>query len=423
MRATATCDVALGLLFVGLASSSGCSSNGAPGRSDGGGGAGAPAQGAAGGAGATTAGAAGTQSGAGGDTSGAGGQSAVVGGGAGEDGNVAADGGDPETSDAGAASDAAGFGYSITVAPTAGCGVDAGQAPGTTVPYTIATSGTKPATCADKVCGPWMYTRQYFLTLPSGYDPARPYALVFEGVGCGGTGAYVYTLNSLNNKLPADDNVDNTVIRVGLTPPPNAIGHATRPNQGCFDYADGDNSVDWVFYETLYDHLAGQLCFDTNRVFVVGSTSGGAPFSNELGCKYAGDATRPIRGMMATAGGLPADATALPTCSSSPMAGMWVAETQDGVAPFTAVEASLARAMKVNGCTLGTGFLDAPSESFPIGAGNPDSTCKRISGCPDLTPLVVCALPGIQHTTNDAVANPGFSAFIKLLENPPLLTQ
>ncbi|HVU50583.1 MAG TPA: hypothetical protein VHL80_07835, partial [Polyangia bacterium] len=355
---------------------------------------------------------------------GAAGQSTAGAGGAGGDEGAATDGGDTDASDGSQAGDAVGFGYSITVAPTAGCGTAAGQAPGATVAYTIATSGTKPAGCADSVCGPWAYTRQYFLTLPIGYDPNRPYALVFEGVGCGGTGTNVYTLNALNNGLAADNNVDNTVIRVGLTPPPNAVGHATRPGQGCFDYADGDSSVDWVFYETLHDHLAGQLCFDTNRVFVVGSASGGAPFANELGCKYAGDARRPIRGMMANAGGFSPEASAImPTCTSSPMAGMWVAQTGDGAAPFAVVEAAIARAMKVDGCTLGTGFPDAPSEDFPIGAGNQDSTCKRIMGCPALTPVVVCALPGNQHAGNEVVANPGFSAFIKLLENPPLLTQ
>jgi hypothetical protein len=269
-----------------------------------------------------------------------------------------------------------------------------------------------------------MFVRQYYLTLPVGYDPNKPYTLVFEGTGCGGTGRNVYPLNSQNDQRPEHDSVDNTVIRVGLTPPPNAIGHATRPFQGCYDYADGDSSVDWVFYETLHDHLAGQLCFDKNRVFVVGTASGGAPFANELGCKYAGDATHPIRGMMSNSGGFPPETAAvMPTCSTNPMAGIWVAQTLDPSAPFTTVEAALARAMKVNGCTLGTGFKDATFESFPIGGGNADSVCKRIVGCPALTPLVVCAIPGNQHASNDAVANPAFCAFIKPLENPPLLNQ
>jgi len=409
MRAAATCDVALGVLFVGLASASACSSSGPPSPLGGPGAAGASMTAGAAGAPVVVTGAAGAAD-----------QPTTD---AGDAADEPAGGDSTEATDAIVAGDAPrGPSYSITVAPTAGCGMDAGQAPGETVAYTIATSGTKPATCADTACGPWMYTRQYFVTLPAGYDANKPYALVFEGTGCGGTGANVYPLNSLNTP-PIGNNVDDTVIRVGLTPPPSAIGHATRPNQGCYDYADGDNSVDWVFYEALHDHLAGQLCFDTNRVFVVGNASGGAPFANELGCKYAGDAKHPIRGMMSNSGGMPSDAPVPVTCSSNPMAGMWVAQTGDTSAPFSNVETAVARAMKVNGCTLGTGFKDAPSENFPIGGGNPDATCKRILGCPALTPLVVCAIPGNQHSSNDRVANPGFCAFIKPLENPPLLNQ
>jgi hypothetical protein len=48
--------------------------------------------------------------------------------------------------------------------------------------------------------------------------------------------------------------------------------------------------------------------------------------------------------------------------------------------------------------------------------------CKKIRGCPDVTPLVVCALPGNVSTSEPAVANPGFSTFIKLFETAPLLT-
>jgi hypothetical protein len=306
--------------------------------------------------------------------------------------------------------------------PTTGCGADPGQAAGTMVPYTIETSGTKSADCADSVCGPWTYTRQYFIALPVGYDKTKAYPLVFETPGCGGTGINGYTLNSLNNGLPANDSVDNTVIRVGLTPPPNSIGVATRPGQGCFDFTDGDNSVEWIFYEKLYDRLSGLLCFDKNRVFTAGSVSGGSSLANELGCKYAGDPKRPIRGAMSSSGGLPQlEAPVLPTCTDKPMAGMWVEQTGDANAPFTNIEYAIARAMKVNGCTPGTGYDDATFEDFPIGGGNYDSTCKRIKGCPELTPLVVCPLLGTGHSTNESVANPGFATFIKLFEKPPLL--
>ncbi len=130
------------------------------------------------------------------------------------------------------------------VVPTAGCGQDPGQAIGIAVRGTIQTMGTKVSGCADSRCGPWSYLREYFVTLPAGYDRSKAYPLIVQGSGCMGTGQMVYPLNN---------SVDNTVIRVGLTPPPDTIGHATNPNQGCYDDKEGDDSVDWVLYEGLYD--------------------------------------------------------------------------------------------------------------------------------------------------------------------------
>jgi hypothetical protein len=314
-----------------------------------------------------------------------------------------------------------GIGEIVKVRPSMGCGHDPGQAIGIPVMGTIATMGTKAPNCADSNCGPWSYLREYYVTLPEGYDKTKAHPLVLEPTDASGTGLLVYTLNSLGDDTnPAHNLVDNTVIRVGLTPPPNTIGHATNPNQGDFDDHEGDDSVEWVFYENLYDRLAGQLCFDMNRVFVAG-TGRGATMVDDFGCKYAGDATRPIRGVLSNAGGL-LDPMWLPTCTNKPMAGMWIHQTNDTRIPFSQAMAAIARAMKVDGCTIGTGFLDAKFDDFPIGGNNSDTACKKIRGCPDVTPLVVCALPGNASSSEPAVANPGFSTFIKLFETAPLLT-
>jgi hypothetical protein len=303
----------------------------------------------------------------------------------------------------------------LKVAPTMGCGHAPGQANSVAVMGTIDTMGTKAADCADSKCGPWMYTRQYVLTLPARYDNYRPFPLVLEPVSCGGTGA-----NNLPLTFNGNPNVDDTVIRVGLTPPPNAIGHSTNPNQGCPDDAEGDDSVDWVFYENLYDRLAAQICFDRNRVFVVGVHHGGVS-ANELACKYAGDATRPIRAVLSDGGGLPNVPEHVPTCTNKPLAGMWVNGTGNALIPFTLDKVAIARAMKVNGCTIGTSFDDAVFDPFPIAADQSDDTCKMMRGCPDATPLVVCALKN-NYVSTPSVSTPGFPTFIELFEKPPLLS-
>jgi hypothetical protein len=223
------------------------------------------------------------------------------------------------------------------------------------------------------------------------------------------------------NVYPLNSNADNTVIRVGLTPPPNEIGHATNPSQGCFDDKEGDDSVDWVFYESVYDKLADQLCFDKNRVFASGNSSG-AWFANELGCKYAGDATRPIRGVLTNGGGLPYQPQYTPTCTDKPLAGMWIADTPDVTDAFNNFKFAINRAMKVNGCTIGTSVDNAESDDFPIGGGNLDNSCKKVRGCPELAPLTFCWIRGSANSNHDTVANPGFSTFLKLFSKSPFLT-
>jgi poly(3-hydroxybutyrate) depolymerase len=309
---------------------------------------------------------------------------------------------------------------------------------------TIPTKGMKDANCADKInnkarCGLWGQAgntwvndnqvpcpngdctqpvmRDYYVNLPANYDMNKAYTLVFEGPGCGGGGQDVYPLNN---------NADGTIIRVGLTPPPSYIGHGTNENQGCFDDKEGDDSIDWVFYENLYDKLNNEICFDRNRVFSAGNSSG-SWFSNELGCKYAGDPMRPVRGVMPNTGGLPNQAQWEPTCTTKPMAGMWIHEVGDTTNPFTGNKFAIARAMKVNGCTGAMDYDAAVAanavQNFPIGGGQPDDTCKLIKNCPALYPLVVCALPGTAHGSHDPQANNGFSTFVKQFSTGAFVTQ
>jgi poly(3-hydroxybutyrate) depolymerase len=290
------------------------------------------------------------------------------------------------------------------------------------VAHTIVTMGVKDPNCAAKLggqpkCGAWSTPRDYYVYLPVGYDESQPYPLVFEGPGCGGNGTQIYPLT---DPYPAgSSNAGDTVIRIGLTPAPNSLGHGTNENQGCFDDKEGDDSLDWVFYETLYDKLNEELCFDRHRVFGSGNSSG-SWMANELGCKYAGDPVRPIRGVVTNTGGLPDQTAYRPTCTNAGMAGMWVYEAgESGQAGPYAERRAIARAMPLNGCTATT--LDiAKFEAFPVNYAPSDALCQRMLDCDPLYPIVTCMLPGNGHGSHDAVVNPGFSTFLKLFSQVPL---
>ena len=279
--------------------------------------------------------------------------------------------------------------------------------------YTMATSGQKATGCADSKCGPWSYQREYFVTLPASYDGTKPLPLAFLGPPCGGVGTQLGAFAP----SPAD------VIRVGLTPPPNDIGHVTNPGQGCFDDKEGDDSVDFVFYENLYDVLKAQLCFDKNRVFAAGNNSGGW-LAIELGCKYGGDAERPIRAVVPNNGELPTTAQYAPTCSGRPHAGMFIFDADDSSNASTAglgARAAIDQAMLVDGCAQ-TNLFQATLDDFPIGGGNAASTCRRVAGCSPLDPIVFCQIVTTVELSNDMIVGPGFTTFLGLFEEAPLLS-
>jgi poly(3-hydroxybutyrate) depolymerase len=433
MRASISSNVVLTAVIAGIGALYGCSSEAEPpppvfpstagsgqmqGMAGSGQTAGAGGTTGQGGSGSNTAGTGQSTAGTGQSTAGTGqGGSA---GGMGGSGNTAGAGGSTAGTGAGggtAGTGGGGGGGDITkVVPSAGCGKAWSGAMGKN---TIQTTGTKDPNCAAKLggqskCGQWSTPRDYYIYLPQNYDMNKPYSLVFVGPGCGGNGGGVYGYNN---------NADNTIIRVGLTPGPNSLGHGTNENQGCFDDKEGDDSIDWVLYENLYDkfNADGGLCFDRNRVFAGGDSSG-AWFSNELGCKYAGDAMRPVRGIMPNTGGLPAEAQFRPTCTNKGMAGMWIHETGDTTNGFDGNQRAIERALQVNGCTA-TSYAQASQmfQNFDIGTGS--TACKKIGGCPDLYPLVVCPLNGNGHGNHAEIVNPGVSTFLKMFQAPPLLTQ
>jgi poly(3-hydroxybutyrate) depolymerase len=394
-----------------------------------------------GGTSAGTAGSGGTSTGSGGTTSAGTGGAAGTGtggaagtgtgtGGTGTGGTAGTGaGGTAGTGTGGAAGMAVSSDITKVVAAGTGCGKapPAAFTPGTLAgPQHIMTMGTMAPNCADAAtpprppngatkCGAWQDTRDYWVKLPTGYDNTKPYPLVFEGPGCGGHGNNLYTIPGF----------DSTVIRVGVSP--SAYWqqyHATNPGQGCFDDKNDDSSVDWPFYEALYDQLASEICFDRNRVFAGGNSSG-AWFSNELGCKYAGDAKRPVRGIMPNTGGLPTDPSYVPTCTTAGMAGFWSHDPGDTTNPFSGNIVAMDRALTVDGYTPAGVTYDSANtagafDPFPIGTGPND--CRKYKNGPALYPMVICLLPGTGHASHDNVVDPGWPAFINLFMTAPLLT-
>jgi hypothetical protein len=329
-------------------------------------------------------------------------------GGAGQGGQVS-----PPNADTCTSSDAPDPGVDLTVKPSAGCNQPAPQATGAFVQYTVATSGTKGAD-ATGVPGPWSYTREYFIWLPPGYDNTNAYPLVFQLPPCTIKGNQVPSLSPTG--MAANAGVDGSVIRIGLTPPPNSVQDASLPNGGCFDDYEGDDSIEFPFYEAVMDAVRSTLCFDQNRVFVTGY-SGGAFLGDALSCKYAGNtAGYRIRGTLLSQGA--SRGTPQPvTCSGGPQAGFFIHEIGNTTYPFLSAKKAINCMLANNGCVIAD-YDTAPKVDYPIGGGQAPSVCKKIGCCPETTPVVVCPLGGTSNSSHDELGNPGYSTLITELSAP-----
>jgi polyhydroxybutyrate depolymerase len=281
---------------------------------------------------------------------------------------------------------------------SSGCGKPFSGTSGAKV--TIQTSGVKDVDCDSPKCGAWSTPRDYYVYLPDNYEPSTPYNLLIEGSGCGLDGTNIQSYDFEND-------IHGTAIRVGLNRGPDSLSSW----QTCFDVREGDDSIDFVFYEQLFDKLEAELCFDKQRVFAGGYSSGGV-LANELGCKYAGDALRPIRGVLSSSAGFPPQLSQ-PTCHDRPVAGMWIHSLDNSAYPFeTTAKPAIDYAIQANGCTSGTSYDTAALENYPINASLAADTCKKVVGCPELYPVVVCVRTGFGHSQHLDVADPGFAKLV-----------
>ena len=74
--------------------------------------------------------------------------------------------------------------------------------------------------------------------------------------------------------------------------------------------------------------------------------------------------------------------------------------------------------MTVNKCTMTT-YNAGNTDPWPVGG---DMTCKKVRGCPELYPLIVCIIQGNSHASHDNLANPAFVQYLGLFTKAPFLT-
>jgi formylglycine-generating enzyme required for sulfatase activity/poly(3-hydroxybutyrate) depolymerase len=265
-------------------------------------------------------------------------------------------------------------------------GTDACQTipPGSTVP-TIPTEGS------PEHRGWWVY-------VPLGYDPSKPYTVIFSGGGCSPT-----PFPPGSNGFPYDTVDNGQAILVGLGV------DSFSPKLGCFDTSATSN--DLQFFPWLKAYIEGELCVDTRREFFSGFDDGAA-LAQSLSCAFPDD----LRGSVTVAGWEPGCANggevpgdSLPACVSKPTAALFVHDVSDPVNSYACIQSSCARTLRKNGCAattcdptdkVHTTPFPLPANVLPpAGAMIPaaDPVCVKFDGCPADDPVVLCTTTNQGH--------------------------
>jgi len=223
--------------------------------------------------------------------------------------------------------------------------------------------------------------REFIVTVPSGYDPAKPYRLIFAWHGLGGTDTQI-----ASNYYGLASRSGNSAIFIapqGLPGTGQQSGLATWPNTG-----DGDIT----FVRKLLDWAKTNYCVDTKRVFSVGMSAGGM-MSNIVGCEL-GDS---FRAMVAMSGGGP-EGYAMKPCTGQ--LAVWISHgNMDNNVPFSYGEKSRDHWTRANHCGTAT---------MPVMPG----TCLEYQGCDPGFPVQFCEFDG-GHMVPSFAAEAGWNFFAR----------
>jgi poly(3-hydroxybutyrate) depolymerase len=255
---------------------------------------------------------------------------------------------------------ASGSGGAAPATPSAGCSMAAGQALGEWVEQPMLdVAGTM---------------RQWWVWLPEGYDPTKPYPLIFNFHGC----------SNSNNIVPMQNVAGDEAVLVrgtGIT------------DNVCWDASPSGDDLEF-FDEMLADVLA-KRCVDSTRVFATGYSSG-SWLSNMLACER-GDKLRAVGTVSGGSFGNKDD------CKGK-FARIFVHDANDlDNEIIDGNDDERDRLLERNNCMAGA----PPVMEEP-------APCARYQGCDAGYPVIWCETTGKGHDRQDSLA-PG--AFWKLFSS------
>jgi polyhydroxybutyrate depolymerase len=244
--------------------------------------------------------------------------------------------------------------------PSMGCGMAASQALNSWVEQPTLSVNAK--------------NRQWWIWLPTNYNPSRAYPVVFTFHGCGGPTNFIPM-----QKVTGEDAI---VVRgTGVDP------------MGCWTYSGTGEDVS--FFDAMLADLEAKRCVDTSRVFLTGYSSG-SWFTNTLEC-VRGDklrATGTVSGGVAVKGNCKGKYARIFVHDANDTTNYFIRNgdtTRDG----NYVER--ARLLALNHCAADT----PPVPEAP-------APCARYQSCDPGYPVLMCQTTGKGHDRQDTLATTAF---------------
>lgn len=199
--------------------------------------------------------------------------------------------------------------------------------------------------------------REFILDIPTNYNPAHPYRLIFGWHWLGGNASQVSGSGFAGGFYGLKNLSQNSAIFVA----PNGIDGGW-PNTGGRDIA---------FLRRMLDTLKNSLCLDTTRFFSTGFSYGGM-MSNTVGCNMA----EQFRALAPMAGAIMGGCR-----NANSIAAMVIHGTGDTIVSYSSGQQSLESYRTRNGCS---------QQTTPIG----NNGCIAYQGCAAGKPLVWCSFAG-----------------------------
>lgn len=200
---------------------------------------------------------------------------------------------------------------------------------------------------------------QYYVKLPTNYDPSTPYLLLFM-------------FHPTNNPL-------NWAEQSAGFEQTDAASEAIRVYPGAGNNASGWGANDVSLFDPLYEQMINNYCVDQNRVFAAGESSGG-DYASILGCEF-GDKVRAVApGATKPVNGYPLNASQRSCVGQS--AAVVIHGLMDNVVGPENGPATRDFYLELNHC----GTMTTPVEGYT----DSQSNCVRYEGCDAGYPVIWC---------------------------------